>query len=129
MRPKAPPSGAWRKTAARRPDRKHTQPAAASGVPVQPRGAWEGKWRRHTHAADAHHQNTRPKPQVAGAEKTFDRDLWEGGAVKELASQADAKAMQDGVMVVYAPWCQFCQARGGVRDIAADFARNETDVT
>merc|ERR1719224_221098 len=48
---------------------------------------------------------------VAGAEKTFDRDLWEGGAVKELASQEDAKAMQDGVMVVYAPWCQFCQAK------------------
>ena len=46
---------------------------------------------------------------VAGAEKTFDRDLWEGGAVKELASQEDALAMKDGVMVVYAPWCQFCQ--------------------
>ena len=42
---------------------------------------------------------------VAGAEKTFDRDLWEGGAVKELASQEDALAMKDGVMVVYAPWC------------------------
>ena len=46
---------------------------------------------------------------VAGAEKTFDRDLWEGGAVKELATQDEALAMKDGVMVVYAPWCQFCQ--------------------
>ena len=46
---------------------------------------------------------------MAGAEKTFDRDLWEGGAVKELASQDEALAMKDGVMVVYAPWCQFCQ--------------------
>merc|ERR1719247_1791592 len=46
---------------------------------------------------------------VAGAKKTFDRDLWEGGAVKELASQDEALAMKDGVMVVYAPWCQFCQ--------------------
>ena len=46
---------------------------------------------------------------VAGAEKTFDRDLWEGGSVKELATQDEALAMKDGVMVVYAPWCQFCQ--------------------
>merc|ERR1711924_346143 len=34
---------------------------------------------------------------------------WEGGAVKELATQDEALAMKDGVMVVYAPWCQFCQ--------------------
>merc|ERR1712003_437435 len=27
---------------------------------------------------------------VAGAEKTFDRDLWEGGAVKELGSTEEA---------------------------------------
>ena len=30
-------------------------------------------------------------------------------AVKELATQDEALAMKDGVMVVYAPWCQFCQ--------------------
>jgi len=48
---------------------------------------------------------------VEGAEKTFDRDLWEGGSVVEL-SMEDAKEKtkaKPGIMVVYAPWCQFCQ--------------------
>jgi phosphoadenylyl-sulfate reductase (thioredoxin) len=51
---------------------------------------------------------------VAGAEKTFDRDLWEGGSVEGLASPADVTALtgsgKEAVVVVYAPWCQFCQA-------------------
>lgn len=50
---------------------------------------------------------------VAGAEKTFDRDLFIVGQVKELASQADVKSLVasggESLMVVYAPWCQFCQ--------------------
>jgi len=51
---------------------------------------------------------------VAGAEKTFDRDLWEAGKskVKEL-SKSDAEATAKGgkptLLVTYAPWCQFCQ--------------------
>jgi phosphoadenylyl-sulfate reductase (thioredoxin) len=51
---------------------------------------------------------------VAGAEKTFDRDLWEDGAVKDLASPDDVSAVtssgKPAVITVYAPWCQFCQA-------------------
>ena len=51
---------------------------------------------------------------VAGAEKTFDRDLWENGSVRELTSPAEVQALvasgKDAVVVVYAPWCQFCQA-------------------
>jgi phosphoadenosine phosphosulfate reductase len=51
---------------------------------------------------------------VAGAEQTFDRDLWiDGSAVAEL-SKAEAEKLpkgdEDAVVVVYAPWCQFCQA-------------------
>lgn len=50
---------------------------------------------------------------VAGAEKTFDRDLWESG-VETLATPEDVTALKaagkEGVVVVYAPWCQFCQA-------------------
>merc|ERR1712216_369891 len=51
---------------------------------------------------------------VAGAEKTFDRDLWESGKskVKEL-KKSDAEALAKGgkktILVTYAPWCQFCQ--------------------
>jgi len=51
---------------------------------------------------------------VAGAEKTFDRDLWEAGKskVKEL-KKADAEALTKGgkktLLVTYAPWCKFCQ--------------------
>merc|ERR1719460_2129508 len=51
---------------------------------------------------------------VAGAEKTFDRDLWVEGGVQELATPDDVKAVkaagEEAVVVVYAPWCQFCQA-------------------
>ena len=47
---------------------------------------------------------------VAGAEKTFDRDLWEGGAVKNLESNDAAKGVvasgKPAVVAVYAPWCQ-----------------------
>lgn len=50
---------------------------------------------------------------VAGAEKTFDRDLWEEGSVKNLATEEEAlevkKGGKEAVVVVYAPWCQFCQ--------------------
>jgi len=52
---------------------------------------------------------------VEGAEKTFDRDLWDTSkTVKELESTAAVEELQakgeDAVVVVYAPWCQFCQA-------------------
>jgi len=52
---------------------------------------------------------------VAGAEKTFDRDLWDtADAVTELATPEDVAALtssgKEAVVVVYAPWCQFCQA-------------------
>jgi len=51
---------------------------------------------------------------VAGAEKTFERDLWpESTAVVEVGSVDEMKALVAGgeaaVVVVYAPWCQFCQ--------------------
>merc|ERR1712157_608399 len=51
---------------------------------------------------------------VEGAERTFDRDLWEeGSAVKSLAAIEDVESfVKNGpaVVAVYAPWCQFCQA-------------------
>jgi thiol-disulfide isomerase/thioredoxin len=52
---------------------------------------------------------------VEGAEKTFDRDLWDAkdSAVKALSTPAEAKALISkgvkSVVAVYAPWCQFCQ--------------------
>ncbi len=51
---------------------------------------------------------------VAGAEKTFDRDLWEEGKVQNIETSDAAieitKAGKPSVIAVYAPWCQFCQA-------------------
>jgi len=52
---------------------------------------------------------------VAGAEKTFDRDLWDNSEnVITLGSPDEVKALKESgkesVVVVYAPWCQFCQA-------------------
>jgi thiol-disulfide isomerase/thioredoxin len=50
---------------------------------------------------------------VAGAEKTFDRDLWEDGAVKDIATKEGVLEIKNSgkpaVIAVYAPWCQFCQ--------------------
>jgi len=60
---------------------------------------------------------------VAGAEKTFDRDLWEGGNVKNLSTSDEAievtKSGKPALITVYAPWCQFCQA---MEDEYAKFA-------
>jgi len=63
---------------------------------------------------------------VAGAERTFDRDLWEGdgSAVRTLGSSEEASAVmkngEESVVVVYAPWCQFCQ---GMEDEFAEYAK------
>jgi len=52
---------------------------------------------------------------VDGAEKTWDRDLWETekSAVKKIDSNDGAmevvKSGKPSVVVVYAPWCQFSQ--------------------
>jgi len=62
---------------------------------------------------------------VAGAEKTFDRDLWENGAVKNIASNDEAleiiKSGKEAIIAVYAPWCQFCQ---GMEEEFAKFAES-----
>ena len=51
---------------------------------------------------------------VAGAEKTFDRDLWEEGKVQALSTPEEVTALkgkgEEALVVVYAPWCQYCQA-------------------
>jgi phosphoadenosine phosphosulfate reductase len=52
---------------------------------------------------------------VEGAEKTFDRDLWESSeVVKTLGSPAEVDELlesgKEAIVAVYAPWCQFCQA-------------------
>eukprot|EP00585_Thalassiosira_rotula_P011556 CAMPEP_0196143346 /NCGR_PEP_ID=MMETSP0910-20130528/13150_1 /TAXON_ID=49265 /ORGANISM="Thalassiosira rotula, Strain GSO102" /LENGTH=444 /DNA_ID=CAMNT_0041404789 /DNA_START=32 /DNA_END=1366 /DNA_ORIENTATION=+ len=62
---------------------------------------------------------------VAGAEQTFDRDLWEEGKVQNIASNDDAldiiKGDSEAVIAVYAPWCQFCQ---GMEDEFSKFAED-----
>ena len=61
---------------------------------------------------------------VEGAERTFERDLWEGGDVAELADQDACAAFADGVLVVYAPWCPFCQAmEDDYAALASDLAK------
>ncbi|KAL3808065.1 hypothetical protein ACHAXA_007186 [Cyclostephanos tholiformis] len=60
---------------------------------------------------------------VAGAEQTFDRDLWVDGKVRNIASNEEAleiiKGGKEAVIAVYAPWCQFCQ---GMEDEFAKYA-------
>lgn len=67
---------------------------------------------------------------VAGAEKTFDRDLWEDGKVKNIETTDEAieitKSGKPSLITVYAPWCQFCQ---GMEEEYAKFAEEaEIDV-
>ena len=55
---------------------------------------------------------------VEGAERTFDRDLWEGGAVKALGTPADVDDFVKAgpaVVTVYAPWCQSRQRKRAAR--------------
>jgi len=52
---------------------------------------------------------------VAGAEKTFDRDLWDTSkSVVTIDKNDEALALttkgEPSVLVVYAPWCEYCQA-------------------
>eukprot|EP00747_Dinoflagellata_sp_TGD_P065035 gnl/TRDRNA2_/TRDRNA2_154174_c0_seq7.p1 gnl/TRDRNA2_/TRDRNA2_154174_c0~~gnl/TRDRNA2_/TRDRNA2_154174_c0_seq7.p1 ORF type:complete len:530 (+),score=125.44 gnl/TRDRNA2_/TRDRNA2_154174_c0_seq7:81-1670(+) len=52
---------------------------------------------------------------VDGAEKTWDRDLWDKSTtVKNVESEEEIMQLKAGatgtLAVVYAPWCQFCQA-------------------
>lgn len=43
-------------------------------------------------------------------EKTFERDLWNTvSTVQSLESNKAASEFNNGLMVVYAPWCQFCK--------------------
>ncbi|ACI65718.1 predicted protein, partial [Phaeodactylum tricornutum CCAP 1055/1] len=63
---------------------------------------------------------------VDGAERTWDRDLWEeeNSVVKKISSSADAleikKSGKPAVIAVYAPWCQFSQA---MEDQFEEFAK------
>jgi len=50
---------------------------------------------------------------VDGAEKTWDRDLWEADKTKVVEVSDLNATINDGkakLLVVYAPWCKFCQA-------------------
>jgi len=67
---------------------------------------------------------------VSGAERTWDRDLWEdGSAVKKLTSTDEAvevtKAGKPAIVTVYAPWCQFSQK---MEDALEDFAKSNGDI-
>eukprot|EP00814_Leptocylindrus_danicus_P010237 CAMPEP_0116046778 /NCGR_PEP_ID=MMETSP0321-20121206/28473_1 /TAXON_ID=163516 /ORGANISM="Leptocylindrus danicus var. danicus, Strain B650" /LENGTH=421 /DNA_ID=CAMNT_0003528481 /DNA_START=614 /DNA_END=1879 /DNA_ORIENTATION=+ len=66
---------------------------------------------------------------VAGAEKTFDRDLWEAGAVKNIDSMEAAleikKSGKPAVFTVYAPWCKFSIA---MEEEYEKFAKENPDV-
>jgi len=55
---------------------------------------------------------------VDGAEKTWDRDLWDTSKTIKAVETDDEilnfkKAADGSLVVVYAPWCQFCQAMEG----------------
>ena len=71
---------------------------------------------------------------VVGAEKTFDRDLWDKAeSVKNLVSVEEAKALlakkgEVSVVAVYAPWCKFCQAMESEYDKFASEMKGKMDV-
>jgi len=64
---------------------------------------------------------------VDGAERTWDRDLWEEGssAVKKINTEDEALEVKGSgkasIVTVYAPWCQFSQA---MEDALEDYAKD-----
>lgn len=94
---------------------------AHSTVPV-PREKWfEYAGERSGRFQGLTDKDGKPKTEcgihVDGSNRAFDRDLWEAGSgVEELTVaqyQAGALEGKDAVVVVYAPWCQFCQKMEG----------------
>jgi adenylyl-sulfate reductase (glutathione) len=70
---------------------------------------------------------------VNGAERTWDRDLWEEGSTsKKITSQESAlQIVQSGkpaVIVVYAPWCQYSQAMESEYESFAKSVNGKIDV-
>ncbi len=71
---------------------------------------------------------------VDGAERTWDRDLWESdkSKAKKLSSTDEAleikKSGKPSVVVVYAPWCQFSQAMEDEYEKFAAAMAGEMDV-
>ena len=71
---------------------------------------------------------------VDGAERTWDRDLWESdkSKAKKLSSPEEAlevqKSGKPAVMVVYAPWCQFSQKMEDEYEKFADAMAGKMDV-
>ncbi|KAL7567899.1 hypothetical protein ACA910_019618 [Epithemia clementina (nom. ined.)] len=67
---------------------------------------------------------------VDGAERTWERDLWEegSGAVKKLNSEDEAAAIlksgKPAIVTVYAPWCPYSQA---MEDSMEEFAKQVGD--
>lgn len=69
-----------------------------------------------------------------GAARPFERDLWVAGGVETLGSEAyDAGWLGTGavdtLLVVYAPWCPFCQAMEAELQRLADAAKPGGAVT
>ncbi|KAL3913786.1 MAG: hypothetical protein SGARI_000480 [Bacillariaceae sp.] len=71
---------------------------------------------------------------VDGAEKTWDRDLWESdkSKVKKIESVDDAIKVKDSgkasVVTVYAPWCQFSQKMEDEFEAFADKYGGDVDM-
>lgn len=71
---------------------------------------------------------------VDGAERTWDRDLWEAGssAAMKLETVDAARAVKESgkpsVLVVYAPWCQFSQKMEDEYEAFAAKMKGEMDV-
>lgn len=71
---------------------------------------------------------------VDGAERTWDRDLWEAdksAAIKIATSDDALQIMQrgkDAVVVVYAPWCQFSQQMEDEYEAFAAKMKGQMDV-
>lgn len=61
------------------------------------------------------HSGNVKKEDGTTEERKAERDLWADGSVVEALSKAQAEAMaagtrdQDTLLVLYAPWCPFCQ--------------------
>ena len=98
----------------------HAEPCnAATNCPIAKRGQFRGalrSWAQLYGPFPLFLRRSECGIHVAGAERTFDRDLWDAdSAVKALGTPAEVDNFVKGgpaVVTVYAPWCQ--SRRGSV---------------
>ena len=105
------------------------EPCTRPVLPNQPER--EGRWWWEDAAAKecGLHSGNVKKADGTTEQRKADRDLWAEGPVKAMTKEqmhdvAAGKREQDMLVVLYAPWCPYCQVSGAACVHASLLARS-----